>query len=1008
MALQKDAVPINFASGLDLKTDPKQIALGKFLRLVNTVFSKANLMQKRNGYGQLASLPNSSNTFLTTYNGNLTAVGNTLNAYNSGAKRWVSKGSITPVQLSTLSLIRSNSNQTYADSAISSNDLVCTVYKDDQTAGTVYRYAIADSITGQNIVAPTAIPSAGTVTYTPKVFLLGNYFVIVYLSVISGVNHLQYVAINSNNPTAISSPSDISTNYTPASTGTFDGTVANNNLYISWIGADGGGAVRMTYIDSTLVQHSTVVFTGHTGTHISVCADTSGGTAVVYTSYYDSSAQTGYIFAVNQQLSTILAQTQWAASLDIKNVTASADSGIATIFYELNGAYSYDSSIKTHLVRKRTCTQAGTLGTATTVARGVGLASKAFLVNDTAYFLAIYNSAFQPTYFVINSSGAVVAKLAYSNASSYYVTGLPSVNVSGQIASVAYPIKDQIQAVNKTQGVANTAGIYTQLGLNLAFFNFETDGLDSAEIGNDLHLSGGFMWMYDGYVPVEHSFHLWPDYVEVSTSGAGGLITAQQYFYAVTYEWSDNQGNIHRSAPSIPVSITTTGATSTNTVNIPTLRLTYKTANPVKIVVYRWSAAQQTYYQVTSLTAPLMNDTTADSVAFTDTFADSAIIGNNILYTTGGVLENIAAPAISSMALSKSRLFAVDAEDENVVWYSKQVIEGVPVEMSDLLTLYVPPTTGSQFNTGGVKVVYAMDDKTIFFKKGAISYMTGIGPDNTGANNDFSDPVFITSTVGCDNPNSIVFMPNGLMFQSDKGIWLLGRDLNTSYIGAPVEDFTTSGRVKSAVTVPGTNQVRFTLDSGVTLMYDYYYGQWGVFMNVSAVSSCIYQDLHTFINSRGEAYQETPGAYLDGSRPVLMGFTTGWINLAGLQGYERAYYFYLLGTYLSPHKLHIQIAYDYNSSPSQSNVITPDNSSPAYGGDSLWGGGNAWGGSTDVEQWRVFLQTQKCQAFQIIMDEIYDSSLGVAAGAGLTLSGLDLVIGRKSGYPRIKSSRSVG
>ena len=31
------------------------------------------------------------------------------------------------------------------------------------------------------------------------------------------------------------------------------------------------------------------------------------------------------------------------------------------------------------------------------------------------------------------------------------------------------------------------------------------------------------------------------------------------YFYQVTYEWSDSQGNLFRSAPSIPISVTTTG-----------------------------------------------------------------------------------------------------------------------------------------------------------------------------------------------------------------------------------------------------------------------------------------------------------------------------------------------------------------------------------------------------------------------------------------------------------------
>ena len=204
--------------------------------------------------------------------------------------------------------------------------------------------------------------------------------------------------------------------------------------------------------------------------------------------------------------------------------------------------------------------------------------------------------------------------------------------------------------------------------------------------------------------------------------------------------------------------------------DVPTLRLTYKIApNPVRIVGYRWSTAQQVYYQFTSVTNPTINDTTIDSVVITDTFSDAQILGNAILYTTGGVIEDIAAPASIASALFSNRLFLIDAEDQNLLWFSKQVIQNVPFEMSDLLTLYIAPTTGAQGSTGPMTALSAMDDKLIIFKKDAIYYINGSGPDNTGANSTFSDPVFITATVGCSNPNSIVLLPHGIMFQSDKG-----------------------------------------------------------------------------------------------------------------------------------------------------------------------------------------------------------------------------------------------
>lgn len=301
-----------------------------------------------------------------------------------------------------------------------------------------------------------------------------------------------------------------------------------------------------------------------------------------------------------------------------------------------------------------------------------------------------------------------------------------------------------------------------------------------------------------------------------------------------------------------------------------------------------------------------------------------------------------------------------------------------------------------------------MDDKLIIFKRDALYYITGTGPDNTGAQNDFSEPNYITSTAGCTNQQSIVFTPQGLMFQSDKGIWLLGRDLSTSYIGAAVERYN-NDTVVSAVNVPGTNQVRFTLDNGITLMYDYFFGQWGTFEGIPGISSTLYQNLHTYVNDLGAVYQETPGLYLDGTNPVVMRFKTGFMSLAGLQGFERAYWFYLLGTYITPHKLSVGVAYDYSQSISQVSVISPDNYTPVYGSeDGPYGSGDPYGGAPNVEQWRVFFQVQKCQSFQVTVSEVFDSSYGTIAGAGLTLSGLNLVVGTKKGYTPLKASRSVG
>jgi hypothetical protein len=997
MPLQKQNLSITFAGGLDTKTDPLQVAPGKFLSLVNSFFDKGGLLTKRNGFVPTTALPVAA-TSIATYKDGLVAIGSTLQVFNQDSNQWVSTGNITPISLSTVPLVRTSTSQTSIDVAVAPNGLACSVWLDAN--GTSY-YQVSNSLTGQVVVQKTALEINAVLA---RVFSIGNYLLITYLENTSGV-HLKYVGIPIYNPISPTAATDIST-VVGAITSGYDGCVANDKLYLAYSASDGGGAVRVTSLGPTLVQGSTKVLTGHFATRVSVTADISTTTPTIWVTFLETTVLDVYTTALSSALVTILGLTKIYTATAINNITSCATANVITVFTDVPGTYSYSPNATTNHVSKKTVTIAGTISSVSVIKYGVGLGSKSFFIGSTMYMLMTYGQAYQPTYFMIDSSGNIVGKLAYSNGGGYITTQiLPSVHISGTTASIGYLYVDLLVPVNKTQGSTKIAGVYTQTGINLSAFDFSLVA-STVEIGNTMHITGGFLSMFDGLAPVEHGFHVWPEDIAISTSTSGGSITDQVYYYVATYEWTDAQGNIHRSAPSVPMTVTTSGGNaSTNTINVPMLRLTAKTN--VRIVLYRWSTAQQSYYQVSTVASPNINVPTSDSIAITDKLADSSILGNAILYTTGGVVEDIAAPATDVFTLYKSRLFMLDSEDRNLIWFSKQVIEATPVEMSDLLTIYVAPTIGSQGSTGPITALATMDDKLIIFKSNAIYYLTGQGPDNTGAQNDFSEPVFITSTCGTSLPHSIVSTPDGLMFQSNKGIWILGRSMQTEYIGAPVEAYN-SKTVNSAKTIPGTNQVRFTLESEIDcLVYDYYYKQWGTFTNIRAVSSAIYQDLHTYLNTGGVIVQETIGQYLDGSIPVTLSFQTGWMSLSGLQGFERLYQITMLANYVSPHLLHVGLAYDYNSANTQVITISPDNYTPIYGGDSLYGGENTYSVGT-IEQWRLFPERQKCQAFQISLTESYDPSLGAVAGAGFTMSGMNLVLGAKKGYAPKPAANTAG
>ncbi|MES1988080.1 MAG: hypothetical protein V4440_08635, partial [Pseudomonadota bacterium] len=319
-------------------------------------------------------------------------------------------------------------------------------------------------------------------------------------------------------------------------------------------------------------------------------------------------AAVAYSATLNQIYSTAV-----TTSLTALNVASSAQNGILTIYYEKSNTYT--SGTHSNLILKKDISIAGTPGTEATVIRSLGLASKAFLMNGVSYVLGVYGNAYQSTYFLVNSSGEIRAKLAYSNGGRYLTLGLPSATIpDGDVAYIAYRFNELLIPVDKNQGT-NGSQVYAQTGLNLASFDFSDVAIITSEIGQNLNISGGFLRAFDGNAVVESGFHLYPDDVTVATSTSGGHIADAVYYYQVIYQWTDAQGNISSSAPSIPVAVTASGGgNSTNTITVPTLRVTAKTANPVKIVVFRSSVAQPIYYQVTSFANPTYNSTSADSV----------------------------------------------------------------------------------------------------------------------------------------------------------------------------------------------------------------------------------------------------------------------------------------------------------------------------------------------------------------------------------------------------------
>lgn len=997
VALQKQNIPVSFAQGLDTKTDPKQVILGKLLTLENRIFIKPGQLTKRNGHVKLGSIGSAGYGAGSFIDELLGFDGNSVLSYSSATGDFKNKGNAVSIEALKKPVISNQYAQTSQDGCYHSAGIRTYVWEDSRGG---VRYSVIDDATGQQLVADAVVDASGA---SPRVFALGNYVIIVYY-VSPG---LSYKAFSVATPTTLGAKTAINTNVVAANP-KWDGQIIGQRLFIGWNSTV--TAVSVCYLTPTLVVSAAVDKNTEVGTGgVTVFGDSIQNCWVAY--YNGTKVR---VFMMSYDLGTTLAApTDVETVANVVNLTGSimqdinGSSNKAILFYQISATNSYDHFVKACiLLWSATSVSAGTPAV---FLRSVGLASKCFRYNDAVYVGLAYDSSVQPSYFLARTTNVTTA---LSWASPNLVARIVSQGGGGLTKKVILPgvwsisTSDfmiawlQKDSLNVQSGV-----IFTNTGVVSVTVSFlSKNTFLRASMGRNLHITGGFLSMYDGVSVVEHGFHVYPEQAAApSQATTTGFIAPGTYSYCFVYAWTDNQGNIHRSAPSIPQQVTVPAGTSTNKVTwaLPTLRLTSKRSafsrSDCIVEVYRTQASGTIYYKVTSTSSPTVNDPTADTVSFADTLADATIIGNELLYTTGGVLENIAAPACSLISTYKDSMIIVPSENKQTFWVSKPNVPGTAVEFSDFFEKPIDARDGDI--TAGAQ----MDEKFVFFKLNTCWVTAGDGPSATGAQDGMAKPELVQTDAGCVDQRSVVMTPNGLMRKSLKGIYLLDRSLQDNYIGKDVEAFNDQN-ITSAILVPETNQVRFTTDGGMVLVYDYLFDQWSTFTNVSAVDATVFENSFCYLNASGNFYQETPGIFTDDSAFIPSKIKTSWLSFAGLQGFQRVWQMLILGEFKSPHRLKVRAAYDFNPSMIQemdfdaATLLGPT----TYGADSPYGAGTPYGGPFPLYQFRMFMTKQKCQAIQIEIEEFQDGNYG----EGFSLSGMNFSVGKKSGAFKVDPTRS--
>lgn len=288
-------------------------------------------------------------------------------------------------------------------------------------------------------------------------------------------------------------------------------------------------------------------------------------------------------------------------------------------------------------------------------------------------------------------------------------------------------------------------------------------------------------------------------------SGAGGALEAGTRSYRAVFEWVDMYGRRHQSAPSPPVSATTTGTTGSVALVVSVLSVSQKqSANTgiyCYIKLYRTVVNGVSYHELSTTAVALDLISATGSVTLTDIEADANISQTGFIYTDGGVLQNDLAPSCRFLAASEDRVWFGGLWDQNIIQASKVIVPGEPIQCTDDASHQVvlpAPVTGLAY----------MDGNIVVFSRSAIYLVPSTGGPNDQGAGTFAAPSQLTRSVGCIDYRSILETNIGVFFQSALGIYLLPRGFGpVQYIGVGVQDVLNQASNVSPIVLGAASQI---------------------------------------------------------------------------------------------------------------------------------------------------------------------------------------------------------
>lgn len=1013
---ERSNIQIDFSGGTDQRTDARHVVPGKLLSLVNGTFEKSGSIRKRRGFTALSRSIVGGGAIaaamrLETFGSDLVlSDGDQLYSYSTQAGAWALRDQV-PQAIATRNPVAHGPPYFVAPDIAYGNGYIVTAWiQNVQLGGSPgygdLRLTVIDAVTGAQVMSVVTV-GGQQVNLFPRIVVLGTKAYVVYGTTAGA---LVCVTVDLTNPTSVSAPVTLASDLKATSAATYDATPLSGNLAIVYLDNAGAGVAKLKAAiwppNLSAASATRTLATTADPTNWFVAADGSGGSEGLWIAYVTFLTSTTTVFVTRLDATTLADNVAPITAATDGSTSAAGQVGIvrqsstqAVVVWSEQASSNSVVSAQWKLVATT-----GVVGTHTSYLLRHRVMSRPFMQGGKPYAVVAYENGAataSSTLFLIDLKTEVVA----ANVSA--TCGRPVATIAPRRAST-FPLTATTAALASVvlmgSSVWATASVVRKsangkTGLDWTQLDFANPArLTARACGASQQLSGGVPSIYDGARVTENAPLAAPEppysFSQSSTIGTG--LSLGIYNYCITFARYDMQGQRQRSAPSIATTTTITTGNNTAHFRAPMLANTLvqdaeSGFQPAWMIeVWRTTAGGGTFFKLpdaygfstSPLNTPTPNDPTAESVLIDDFVSDATLQSQEILYTTGGVLENRCPPSASILTVHKDRVWLAGTDDPRVLWFSQVYTFGELPGFHDDNTIVVE-------EGGAITALASLDSHLVVFKRDRIFIIDGDGPGTTGGPG-FSTPQRISVDLGCIEPRSVAVVPDGVVFRSTAGIYLLDRGLQVNFLSAPVTDSLAANPTITGVVVHESQfEIRFAANgggaTGVVLVYDYLQKQWSTHTYYDATTAQASSAIAAITNNRGvykwvapngTVYEESASGYLDAGTWVTLQLETAWFKAGGLQGWVRAWAVQLLSERFSAHDLTVEVGADYAS---------------AYAQSQLWRDGQIV--AFPLEQVRVAIAQQKGEAFRFrITDAAPTDASGIpealGTGQGMALTGL--------------------